>query len=338
MLKAVVIGLGVISAQHLAAIEQLPEAELAAVCDIDEKQKVKTPQGVPFYLDYEKLLEEVKPDVVHICLPHVLHYPAAKLAAEHGCHVFCEKPPALTGAEVEQFVELEREYPNLKFTVCFQNRCNETIRVLKQYLDSGKCGKITAVKGVMLWRRDQEYYEEKPWRGSMSQAGGGCLTNQAIHTLDLMTYLGGPVKGLRAMTGQLLGYDIEVEDTAIARMNYENGASGLFVATVSNFKDEFLQVAVQTEKAEFRIEHETLFQVFPDRTTKTLAHDVHFLQGKAYYGSGHRQLIGNFYNAIETDGSSYIHVANAADSMRLVSAIQSAAKTGEWVAIERKNK
>lgn len=336
MLKAAVIGLGVISTLHLAAIEHLPGAKLAAVCDIDESRKAAAPQGVPFYLDAEKMLNEVKPDVVHICLPHALHYPVAKLAAEHGCHVFCEKPPALTAEEVEQFVELEQQYPNLKFTICFQNRCNRTICKLKQLLDSGEYGKVTAVKGVMLWRRDKEYYEEKPWRGMMSQAGGGCLTNQAIHTLDLMTYLGGPIKGLRALSGQLLGFDIDVEDTSIARMTYENGASGLFVATVSNFKNEFLQIAVQTEKAEFQIEHETLVQVFPDRSTETLAQDVHELKGKDYYGSGHGQLIASFYDAVEKDTSRYIHVADAADSMRLVGAIQNSGKTGEYILINRK--
>lgn len=337
MLNAAVIGLGVIAPRHISVIQSLPGVRLAAVCDCNESMRAAAPSGVPFYSDMRRMLDEVRPDVVHICLPHALHFPAAELAAEFGCHVFCEKPPALDGAEVERFVELERCHPELKFGICFQNRRNETIRCLKEILDGGRFGSVTAVKGVMLWRRDSEYYSEKPWRGSMSQAGGGCLTNQAIHTLDLMSYLGGRVSSLRAITGQLLGFDIEVEDTAMARMTYESGAAGLFVATVANSQDEFLQIGVRTEQAEFRIEHETLSRVFDDRSTEVLARDVHFREGKAYYGNGHHQLISEFYHAIETDGCNYIHVRDAADSMRLVSAIQRSAALGDAVAITRIN-
>ena len=92
MKKAAVIGLGDISPIHLAAIAGNPDIELCAVCDIDPEAGQRAPEGVPFYTDYEEMLREAKPDCVHVCLPHYLHYPVSKYFAEHGVNVFCEKP------------------------------------------------------------------------------------------------------------------------------------------------------------------------------------------------------------------------------------------------------
>ena len=74
MKRAAVIGLGDISGIHLAAIAKNPEITLAAVCDIDESKREGAPAGVPFYTDYQEMVEKEKPDVVHVCLPHYLRY------------------------------------------------------------------------------------------------------------------------------------------------------------------------------------------------------------------------------------------------------------------------
>ena len=89
MLKAAVIGLGAISQTHIEAIRMMPDARLAAVCDIDPAKRI---QGIPFYTDIDTLCREVKPDVVHICLPHYLHVPVARRLASYGIHIFMEKP------------------------------------------------------------------------------------------------------------------------------------------------------------------------------------------------------------------------------------------------------
>lgn len=323
MLKAAVLGLGTIAPLHLSAIAALPGVELAAVCDIDPGCSRLVPADVPFYTQSLKLLEEVRPDVVHICLPHYLHVPAAELAVEHGCHVFCEKPPAMDAAEMEHFVALEQAHPELKLGICLQNRCNATAQELKRRLDSGDYGAVRSLKGVMLWRRTRAYYEEKSWRGTIREAGGGCLLNQAIHTLDLLCWLGGPVRGLRAVSGQLLDLGVEVEDTAMARLTYASGSSGLFLATLANDSDEFPQITVKTEKAEFVIEREALTMTTA-AGSEELARDMRLTDGngKAYYGSGHWALISKFYHAIETGGTDYIHVRDAADSLRVADAIR----------------
>ena len=131
MKKAAVIGLGDISPIHLAAIAGNPDIELCAVCDIDPEAGQRAPEGVPFYTDYEEMLREAKPDCVHVCLPHYLHYPVSKYFAEHGVNVFCEKPVALNTAQAKEFAALETAHPEVHIGICLQNRLNESVEMLR---------------------------------------------------------------------------------------------------------------------------------------------------------------------------------------------------------------
>ena len=147
MLKVAVIGLGDISKIHIPIIQENPDVELTAVCDINEELKDTVP-GVKFYSDYHVMLEEEELDCVHICLPHYLHLPATKACVEKGIHVFQEKPLALNTDEGLELVRLEEEHPNVKICICFQNRYNETFEALQEIVESGKYGKVIGVKGT----------------------------------------------------------------------------------------------------------------------------------------------------------------------------------------------
>src|SRR3954447_27074781 len=120
MLKVAVIGLGDISKIHIPAIQANPNAELVAVCDINESLK-DTVSGVNFYNDYHEMLEKEVLDCVHNCLPHYLHFPVTKACVEKGVHVFQEKPLGLNTEEGQALVNLE-EHSDVKIGVCLQNR------------------------------------------------------------------------------------------------------------------------------------------------------------------------------------------------------------------------
>ncbi len=321
MKKAAVIGLGTIAPVHLDAIARNPEIELAGVCDIDEATRKNAPEGVPFFTDYRELISGVQPDCVHLCLPHDLHYPVAKDAVELGCHVFTEKPLAISPEQALQFARLEEEHPERKIGVCLQNRLNETTEMLKAILDSGEYGKIIGARGIVPWFRDKRYYEAQPWRGTWEHAGSGTMMNQSVHTLDLLHYLCGPVKALRGTVAQLLDYGIEVEDTVTARLEFENGARGVFWATNANFTNESVQITVATEKAAFTIADSFLTRKDPDGAVTTLCEDARLPGAKFYFGASHGKLIDRFYRALETGGDDYIHVRDAVMSIRLIGAI-----------------
>ena len=159
------------------------------------------------------------------------------------------------------------------------------------------------------------------------------MINQSVHTLDLLYFLGGPIKSLRASVSQLLDYGIEVEDTVAAQLVYENGAKGLFMATNANYKNESVQLSVQLEKAEFAIIENVLYRIREDGSREELCKDARLPGSKFYYGASHAKLIARFYQALEEGTDHYIHVRDAVMSIRLIDAVQEAGRLGCSVAV-----
>lgn len=333
MMKAAIIGLGDISFVHLDAILGNPELTLAAACDLKEELRSRVPEGTPFYTDYRKMVEQIHPDIVHVCLPHYLHYPVTKELVEMGVNVFCEKPVALNAAEAQAFADLEAAHPEVKIGICLQNRMNETTEALKEIIDSGEYGKVTGIRGFVPWYRAEEYYSVKPWRGTWQYAGGGSMINQSLHTLDLMYYLGGDIRRIHALVGQLNDYGIEVEGDVVARLEYENGAKGLFFATNNNWANESVQIRVALEKGTFHIEDNTLYRIEKD-SSRTVIAKAPVLPGiKFYYGASHSRLIERFRKAVETGSDDYIHVKDAVMVIRLMETIFASSKEDKLIQV-----
>ncbi|WP_073202246.1 Gfo/Idh/MocA family protein [Gracilibacillus kekensis] len=320
MLKVAVIGLGDISNIHLPAIKQSDNAQLVAVCDIDENYTNKV-TNVPLYRDYQVMMDEVDIDCVHICLPHHLHYPATKAAVERGINVLLEKPLAHSKEDSRAIVALEEQHPHVKIAVCLQNRLNETVEELAAIIVSGKYGSITGLKGIVTWHRPKSYYESKPWRGSMKTAGGGVMINQSIHTLDLMQWIGGNIETIRGSVDRLLDYGFDVEDTATAHIKYENGATGLFFATISNAQNSSIEFQVLLEKAKLTIKDSILTIANEHGKKIKLLEDRKLTGSKFYYGASHAKLITNFYDQIIQDGDEYIHAKEGYISMEMIDLI-----------------
>ena len=334
MMKAAIIGFGTISIVHIDAIASNPGMELAAICDINEELAAKVPEGVKFYTDYKKMCEEVKPDVVHNLLPHYLHYPVTKELVEMGFNVFCEKPIAMNSTEAELFCQLEKDHPEVKIGVCQQNRMNETTEALKKIIDSGEYGKIIGIRGFVPWRRDKTYYDAQPWRGKWKYAGGGSMINQSLHTLDLLYFLGGDIARLHAVVGQTNEYpEVEVEGDIIARLEFANGANGLFFATNNNWANESVQIRVAMEKGTFHIEDNTLFCIEKDGSRTVVCKSPRLEGIKFYYGSSHTRLVARFYEAVKNNTDDYIHISEGAMVVRLMDSIFHSANTGRLVEV-----
>ena len=335
MIHSAVIGLGVIGKVHISAISSLENALVTAVCDTDTAKRELAPQGAAFYTDIDELFRKEKlkgaqPLVVHVCLPHYLHYPVAKKAAEAGLHIFAEKPLAMNVKEGEEYCKLETQY-KVKICLCLQNRLNTTNETLYGILRRGEYGRVIGIHGSVAWYRSKEYYDAGPWRGIMAEAGGGCMINQAIHTMDLMQYfVGSHMVSVKGSIGQVLDYGIEVEDTATGRITFENGAQGLFTASVANYTDENVQIRVHCEKADFVLRDRNLF-IVKDGTQELLASDSAEYVGKQVYGSSHAKLIDRFYQALEGKDVPYIHPEEGLPSLAMIDAIRKSSETGETV-------
>lgn len=332
MLKIGVIGLGDVSKVHISNILNNANASLVAVCDIDDMLRDRV-SGVNFYNDYNDMLANEELDCVHVCLPHYLHFPVTKACVEKGVHVYQEKPLALNLAESISLVNLEETYKNIKICVSLQNRLNETFLDIMKIVRSGKYGKVTGVKGLVTWYRPKAYYDEKPWRGHMNSAGGGVMINQALHTLDLMQLVGGEIQKIKGTIDNLLDYGYEVEDTAVANIQYTNGARGLFFATITNTTNSSVEFQVILEKANLTIKDGILTIQHGDNSKGKLSEDTKLPGEKFYYGAGHSKLITHFYNCIEKDTDDYIHAKDAIISMKMIDAIRRSSELQEEVNI-----
>lgn len=321
MKRAAVVGLGDIAKVHLPVLSSMPNVQLCAVCDIDSTKSAAA-QGIPFFTDMATMLATVKPDVVHLCLPHYLHYPMAVAAAKANVNVFCEKPLALNADEALRFAELERERSDLRFGLCLQNRYNNSSKELLNIVKHGEDGAIKGIKGIVTWQRPKTYYTAAPWRGSMDKAGGGVMINQSIHTIDLMQYLGGKITAISGNICKLLDYGIEVEDTASAHIRYASGAEGFFMATVANSKNDNIEIAVTMEKAEYLIADNALYRIEANGERTLLCEDERLPGSKFYYGASHATAISAFYTAFENNTNDYIHAKEGVMSMKMIDAIR----------------
>ena len=192
MLRTAIIGCGGIAQVHALALSERSDAHLvaAADCRLKRAEDFCARFGGAPYQSFHELLQRERPDVIHLCTPHSLHVPMAEEALGWGVHVLSEKPAAISPNQLKKLREAEKRSV-AQYGVCFQNRYNPCVQAAKERMESGTTGKLLAARAFVTWNRQPPYYTESGWRGTLRQEGGGVLTNQAIHTLDLMRYFGG---------------------------------------------------------------------------------------------------------------------------------------------------
>lgn len=234
-----IIGCGRIAGHHIRNLAELPRARLAAVCDlVPERARAYAEEfDIPWYINYHKMLQTESVDVVNILTPNGMHPPhAIDIMRRYRKHIVVEKPPALKLADLEAMQTTAAEM-GVKLFPVFQNRYNKAVRKVWEAIHQGEMGKLALGTVRVRWCRPQAYYDRDPWRGTWS-LGGGALTTQGIHHLDLLLYLMGDVEVVSALTATQL-VDVEVEDTAVAWLRFANGALGGIEVTTAARPDDF---------------------------------------------------------------------------------------------------
>jgi predicted dehydrogenase len=230
-MRYAIIGVGNIAPIHAAAIHAQGNAEIVAVATRSEERgrAFAAEHGGTWFADYEKMLAQAKPEVVAICGPHDLHLPMTVAAAQAGAHVLCEKPMARNTAECDAMIAA-CERAGVKLGVAFQGRFEPLSLKLKAGLDAGRIGAMLWASANTLWHRTDAYYASASWRGTWAHEGGGVLINQAIHAIDLLLSLTGMPEKITARM-RTLNHQIEVEDAALAILEFADGRLGLIQAT-----------------------------------------------------------------------------------------------------------
>lgn len=232
-----IIGCGMIANSHAISILNDERAELTAVCGGSDLKKVedfaKKYNVMNVYTDYKDLLKSKEIDAVCICTPSGLHGNIAIAAAKEGKHILCEKPLDIKSEVMTEMIKEARDN-NVKLGCVFPNRTRSGLQKAKQMLDNKELGKMTIVECQYTGYRSDKYYASSEWRGTWALDGGGCLMNQGIHAIDTMCWLTGGVDSVYGVASAMLR-KIEVEDTAMALLNFKNGAKGVVLGTtISN--------------------------------------------------------------------------------------------------------
>lgn len=313
--KVAIIGCGSISANHANAI-LAAGPEICALCDVNTENARKLQErfnleNVPVFEDYKEMIERVRPDSVHICTPHYLHAPMTIFALERDINVLCEKPLCISE---EQLCDLRNaaKASKGKLGVCHQNRYESAMKALKEMCRDGVQGAF----GHVVWKRDEDYYLSGEWRGKWDTEGGGVMINQALHTLDIMQWLCGMPDYVTAnVSNDHLKGVIEVEDTASALFEYENGASFNFFATTSADASFPVMIRLRLENGDLVNAENKLItrngELFPYADDKTVL-------GKSVWGMGHLTLISDFYRCIDEGESFPIGIDEAEKVVRLI--------------------
>lgn len=209
---------------------KVPRCELVALCSTSpQKLEAWRSKGLAIYGDATEMIRNGKLDAVLIATPHYQHCSLGIAALEAGLHVMVEKPIAAHKADALRLLECAARHPKRVLGGMFQLRVEPRYTKLRNLLQAGELGRLQRVTWINTdWFRTETYYASGGWRATWKGEGGGVLLNQCLHNLDVLAWLLGMPKKLRAFCQFGKWHNIEVEDQVTAYFEYENGATGLF--------------------------------------------------------------------------------------------------------------
>lgn len=263
MLGFAIIGCGMIARFHARALAEVPGAKLVALVSRSAAAAQKMAQELKLtaalYTDINDALKRPDVHAVIITTPSGAHMEPAVAAAKAGKHVVVEKPLEITLERCDQIINA-CDQNNVQLCTIFPSRFGDANVALKKAIASGRFGRLTLGETTCKWWRPQSYYDEGGWKGTQALDGGGALMNQAIHNVDLLLWMMGPVTHIAGFKTMLAHQRIEVEDTAVACLRFANGALGVIQATTSVWPGLPKTIAVHGDHGSAVIEQDDLLR------------------------------------------------------------------------------
>lgn len=339
-----IIGCGNIGPVHAAAIKEVRGAKLLAVSDLVEAsaRKLADQYGADTYTDYMAMIQRSDIQAVSICVPSGLRVRIAEDCAAAGKHVLSEKPLEITSAKIDRIINAT-EKAGVLLGCIFQSRFSEDALHIRKALDEGRFGKLVMGDAYVKWYRSQEYYDSGAWRGTWKLDGGGCLMNQGIHYIDLLSWFMGPVKTVRATMALVAHENIEVEDVACAMLEFENGAMGVIEGSTAIYPGHPARLEIHGTDGSAIMEDGKLTswnfrkrKAIDDKIEKSLKEESALGSGAAdplasLKIEGHRRQIDDFTKAIQQGRQPAIEGREGRTAVALIEAIYKAAKTGRTI-------
>ena len=290
--------------------------------------------GATNFSSYEELINKGKPDLILILTPSGLHYEHSKFALKKGCHVLVEKPMTMLPDQSKELEELAVS-KNLMYGVAFQNRFNPAIMALRKAINAKRFGKIITATIRLRWCRFQAYYEDE-WHGTWAQ-DGGVINQQAIHHVDAINWLLGPINSVCATTSNRLN-KLEAEDTLVAIMRFSNGALGTIEATTAARPEDFeASLSVVGEKGMALIGGIALNKIETWEFIETIEDDKkvpkeYSQEVKSGYGVSHGPLLQTVIDSLKNNCiTPPVSASDSIQTTRFVHAIYRSDELQSWV-------
>ena len=325
---------------HAKAIHAMEGGELAGVADLnyDRAQAFAAEYDTTAFESVEAMAASADVDICTIGTPSGAHLDPALKVIAGGKHVVIEKPLEITTERIDQITSAANE-KNVTVSAVLNRRFHPGMDAFKQAADAGRFGTLTSASAYVKWYRDQAYYDSAGWRGTWALDGGGALMNQSIHTIDALIYLAGPVKSVQANTACLAHENIEVEDIAVAIVEFENGARGVIEGSTCTWSKDGHPARVQlagTEGSVFLADEAFEIWDFMHESEADASIRSQFMQGaEAGLGANDPTAI-NFYQhqrnfeeivqAIQAGREASTNATEARKSVQLIEAIYQSAK------------
>ncbi|MFO0863363.1 MAG: Gfo/Idh/MocA family oxidoreductase [Gemmataceae bacterium] len=347
MLGFAIVGCGMIARFHARALADVPGTKVVALVGRNaasaEKMKAELNLDCDVSNDLAAVVKRPDVHVVIITTPSGAHLEPAVLAANAGRHVVVEKPLEITLDRCDRIIEA-CEKSKVKLCTIFPSRFGDANLELKNALVSGRFGRLTLGETTCKWWRAQSYYDEGGWKGTQALDGGGALMNQAIHNVDLLLWMMGPVVSIAGLTATLAHERIEVEDTAVACMRFKNGALGVIQATTSVWPGLPKTIGIHGNKGSVVIEQDDLLRWEFDPANKDddairarFTQKVGASGGSSNPGSishvGHARQLADFVHAINTGTSPVVDGREGRRAVEVILAIYESQRTGRVVEI-----
>lgn len=337
-MRLAVIGLGMASKPHLAALRQLsPSVDVAGVFARDPacRADISKQTGWPSYDSVDAVCEDPNVDGAIIITPPNARADIIENLAKAGKHILTEKPVERSLAKARDIVEICARH-NVSLGVVLQHRFRAGAAALSELVASGKLGRIHMVRVSLPWWRDQSYYDHAG-RGSYATDGGGVLITQAIHVLDLMLSLTGPAQKVMALTGTTPLHYLEAEDFATAGLVFQSGALGSVVATTASFPGGPETLELDTEHAALRLVSGELMINWRSGETETIGEVTGTGGGSDpmdFPCDWHRDLIADFAESWRSGRAPHITGREALNVHALIDAIERSAQSHQQETVE----
>ena len=280
-------------------------------------------------------VESVPVDAVSLCLPPAQHCACAIEAMERGLHVLTEKPMANSLEECDRMIRCAEKNHKL-LAVIFQLRFTNEAQRIRTLLKSGDFGAFRYGNFNSMWFRG-EHYHDVAWRGTWALEGGGVLTAQAIHHLDLVQYLTGMPEKVNAVMANVGHSNTQCEDVLTAIFRYPEAFAQFSASLVSHGQRK--ELSFHTDKALMNIPWNPASDT--GQPNGYAADDAVTLAAlKQSYDSippleaeKHDAQILNFLNAIEGKEALLVDGAEGRKSMELITAVYESFVTGREIAL-----